>query len=51
MTTSQTSLIQDQARTGTFGGAKLDWTIEEGYTTNAFVTPKEEAAASALTPL
>ena len=45
MADSQPSLIQDQARTGTFGGAQLDGTIKEGYQLNAFETPEEEEAA------
>lgn len=49
MADSQPSLIQDQARTGTFGGAQLDGTIKEGYQINAFVTPEEEETTSQIT--
>ena len=42
MADSQPSLIENQARTGTFGGAQLDGTIKEGYQLNAFETPAEE---------
>lgn len=42
MVDSQPSLIQDQARTGNFGGAELDGTIKEGYQLNAFEAPKEQ---------
>ena len=46
MVDSQPSLIQDQARTGNFGGAELDGTIKEGYQLNAFEAPKETEGAA-----
>ena len=45
LTESQPSLVHEQARTGTFGGQKLDGTIEEGYQLNAFDTPEDVAAS------